>query len=169
MDFVFGSLPIILGLLGIFFAMLSTLSVRGVFAGWRERRQERARAKNAQCAPSAPASTEGDTGTNIPFYRGDLQRASDWSPKGPYLKRETSPGKGLVYSFLLVVCVFGIAIAVVWTLTHIGGPLQATVNATVAQAGGSILIVGGGLFAAFFAVAFMAFVAIRFFAGRFDR
>jgi hypothetical protein len=73
------------------------------------------------------------------------------------------------YAVILVALVFAISIGVVWALTHIGGPLEATVNATIAKAGGSILIVGGGLFAAFFAVAFMAFVAIRFFSDKFDR
>jgi hypothetical protein len=80
-----------------------------------------------------------------------------------------NPGLGLFYAFILVVFVFATAIGVVWTLTHIGGALEATVNATIEKAGGSILIVGGGLFAAFFAVSFMAFVAIRVFSGRIDR
>lgn len=49
-----------------------------------------------------------------------------------------------------------------------GGPVEATVNATISKAGGSILIVGSGLFAAFFAISLIGFVAIRIFSGMFD-
>jgi hypothetical protein len=119
---------------------------------------------DVQAAP-APVVPSAE---NPPLHPSDAQRIeTPWD--SVQASASPGPGRGLVYAFILVVFVFAIAIGVVWTLTHIGGPLEATVNATVAKAGGSILIVGGGLFAAFFAVSFMAFIAIRFFAGRFDR
>jgi hypothetical protein len=109
-----------------------------------------------------------DRASNRPLFTYYNERSIDGATR--LRKRPTStPGVGLFYAALLVLCVFAISIGVVWTLTHMGGPLEATVNATVAKAGGSILIVGGGLFAAFFAVAFMAFVAIRVFSGHFSR
>ncbi len=83
--------------------------------------------------------------------------------------RTRNPQLRLFYAFLLVVCVFAVSIGVVYTLMHIGGPLEATINATIAKAGGNILIVGSGLFAAFFVVALMAFVAIRVFSGHLNR
>jgi hypothetical protein len=99
------------------------------------------------------------------YYNERWTEGASRAPKKP----SSTPGVGLFYAALLVLCVFAISMGVVWTLTHMGGPLEATVNTTVAKAGGSILIVGGGLFAAFFAVAFMAFVAIRVFSGHFSR
>lgn len=104
--------------------------------------------------------------------RSRAQRIPELEELRPYRHenlRRPSSGLAILYAAILVVCVFAISIGVIWTLTHIGGPLQATVNATIAKAGGSILIVGGGLFAAFFVVALMAFVAIRVFAGQINR
>jgi hypothetical protein len=83
--------------------------------------------------------------------------------------RESTSKFGPFIALLLVVCVFAISIGVIWALTHIGGPIEAGVKTTIEKAGGSILIVGTGLFGAFFAVALMAFAAIRVFSGSFDR
>jgi hypothetical protein len=112
-------------------------------------------------APNVPQSWPAEHEA----YRGDPARGRLRASAA--MSSASSPGAGVFYAAILVVCVFAIAIGVVYTLTHIGGPLEATVNATVAKAGGSILILVGGLFAAFFAVAFMAFVAIRVFSGQF--
>jgi hypothetical protein len=69
---------------------------------------------------------------------------------------------------VLVAIVFAISLAVIWILTHMGGPVEATVNATIEKAGGSILIVGSGLFAAFFAISLIGFIAIHVFTDKFD-
>jgi hypothetical protein len=74
----------------------------------------------------------------------------------------------LFYALLLVFSVFAISIGVIWSLTHIGGPIEASVKATIEKAGGSFLLVGSGLFGAFFAVAILAFAAIHVFSKRLD-
>jgi hypothetical protein len=76
--------------------------------------------------------------------------------------------KGPFLALVLVAIVFAISLAVLWSLMHMGGPIEATVNATIQKAGGSILIVGGGLVGAFFAISIIALIAIHVFTNKFD-
>jgi hypothetical protein len=102
-----------------------------------------------------------------------------WGPHGPKLERvpsqvlappfQSKSNFGPFIALSLVICVFATSIGVIWALTHIGGPIEAGVKTTIEKAGGSILIVGTGLFGAFFVVALMAFAAIHVFSGSFDR
>jgi hypothetical protein len=94
--------------------------------------------------------------------------SDNWRIGGAPRQRSMRPQAGLFVAFLLVVCVFAIAIGVIWALTHIGGPVEAGVKTTIEKAGGSILIVGTGLFGAFFAVSLLAFAAIHVFSKRPD-
>jgi hypothetical protein len=114
-----------------------------------------------------------------------LKDTNPWGPHGPKLNTGTivlpkdvalpkddvkasssNANASLFLAVLLVVCVFAISIGVIWSLTHMGGPIEASVKTTIEKAGGSILIVGSGLFGAFFAVSILAFGAIHVFSKR---
>src|ERR1700722_18616458 len=70
------------------------------------------------------------------------------------------PRRRLAAACAIVVVVFVLSVGVLWALTHIGGPLQAKVDASIEKFGGSIWITATGLLGAFLAVALVGFGAI---------
>jgi hypothetical protein len=162
-EFLLSVLAAALGGLGVFTSTgLVEVCADAIRQIWRQREREQAEFSTYKARRSVKAGTEGE----LAETEDEEKMRKDFKAS-----RIPEPSQGafpsnLFYALFLVGCVFAIAIGVVYTLTHIGGPLQATINATIAKAGGSILIVGGGLFAAFLVVSLMAFVAIHVFSGR---
>jgi len=74
--------------------------------------------------------------------------------------QEVGPPRRLAAACMIMVVVFGASVAVLWALTHIGGPLQAKVEASIEKFGGSIWITAGGLLGAFLAICLVGFGAI---------
>jgi len=70
------------------------------------------------------------------------------------------PRRRLAAACAIVVVVFVLSVGVLWALTHIGGPLQAKVDASIEKFGGSIWITATGLLGAFLAIALVGFGAI---------
>jgi len=62
----------------------------------------------------------------------------------------------------LVVFIFVVDVAILWTLSKIGGRLKADVKATIEKFGGSIAITSAGLVGCFLAIAILAFAGIYF-------
>jgi hypothetical protein len=62
----------------------------------------------------------------------------------------------------IVVLIFLVDLAVLWTLSKIGGRLQADVQATIKKFGGSIVLTSAGLVGCFLAIAIVGFAGIYF-------
>jgi len=167
---------IILPLLGIFASSGALAIIRRALRGRQEVEdranepiiienywQRRDRQGTTALRNVAEVITEQVSDENIDF--SEIQEAQELPNYSPERPRHRG---GPFLAAVLVAVVFGISLAVIWSLMHMGGPVEATVNATISKAGGSILIVGSGLFAAFFAISLIGFVAIRIFSGMFD-